>query len=79
MSDQIDDYVAAAIAHDSLIARGVAWSASTIARAWDRSVVRRRGQPVYAAFCALTAADRLRYGLVVAATALATRVLLLVL
>ena len=79
MNDQIDDRVAASIAHDSVIARAVASFASTIARAWETSAVCRRGQSAYAAFSPLAAGDRLRYGLIVVATALATRLLLLVL
>lgn len=76
MTDRRDDLRAVAVAHDSLIARALAASASTIVRAWNTSAVHRRMQLAQAAFCALTPADRLRYGLIVVATALVTRLLL---
>jgi hypothetical protein len=79
MSDHIDDRVAAAIAHDSLIARAVDRLASTMARAWTTSACRRYCRPAYAAFCALSPADRLRHGLVVVGAAVLTRLLLLLL
>ena len=79
MNDRSDDFVAAAVARESLLVRAVASSAGTIARAWDTSFVRRHVQPAHAAFGALTARGRLRCGLVVVAAAVVTRLLLLVL
>ena len=79
MSESIDDRVAAAIAHDSIIVRAVDSSASTVARAWGSSGVRTRWQAASDAFRALSASDRLRCGLVVVVTAVVTRLLLLIL
>jgi hypothetical protein len=79
MTDRTDDVAAAAIARESLIVRTIALSAATIAHAWETSSVRRLVRPAHAALGALTARDRLRYGLVVVAAAVVTRLLLLAL
>ena len=77
MSDRPDDVVAAAVARESLIVRAVASSAGTIAHAWETSSVRRLARPADVALGGLTTRDRLRYGLVVVAVAVVTRLLLL--
>jgi hypothetical protein len=79
MSESIDDRLAAAIARDSMIVRAISSSALTLARAWDTSAVRCWSRPIVEAFRPLTAAERLRHGLVALAAAVITRLLLLLL
>jgi hypothetical protein len=79
MTESIDDRLAAAIAHDGVIVRAISSSAPTIARAWETSAVRCWSRPIVEAFRPLTAAERLRHGLVALAAAVITRLLLLLL
>lgn len=77
MSESIDDRLAVTIAQDSVIARALSSSATTIARAWETSAVRRGWAPVPRAFSTLTTSDRLRYALIALAAAVVTRLVLL--
>jgi hypothetical protein len=79
MSESVDDRLAAAIAHDSAIARAVSACAATIARAWATSAVRRWWDRGQAAFSALSADERRRCGFVALAAAVVTHLLFLVL
>lgn len=79
MNDSIDDCCAVAIAHDSVIARALSAFATSIARAWHTSAVRRLWQPMLEAFKPLTAAERLRCGFVALVAAVVTRLVLLLL
>ena len=79
MTTSMDDRLAAAIARDGVIVRIISSSALTLTRAWDTSAVRRWSRPIVDAFRPLTAAERLRHGLVALAAAVITRLLLLLL
>jgi hypothetical protein len=79
MRASIDDRAAVAIAYDSVIARALSSLATTIARAWHTSAVRRGWQRMLEVFTPLTATERWQCGFVALAAAVVTRLVLLLL